>query len=61
MTADDFRRAMTEARRQGNGLCYLMHGQQEVVAVGLDSSKGVAFLFPGNREVPLADLREGFE
>lgn len=61
MDVEAFRRAMNEARNQGDGLCYLMHGEQEVIAVGLDSGKGVAILFPGNREVPLVELREGFE
>lgn len=59
MTEADFRRAMNEASRDG-GLCFLMHGDREVIAVGLDSAREVAILFKDG-EVPLADLREGFE
>lgn len=62
MTADEFRSAMNAASRDGS-LCFLMHGDKEVVALGLDSGRGVAFLFePGGKyEVPLSELREGFE
>lgn len=59
MTEAEFRRAMNEASRDG-GICMLMHNDREVIAVGLDSSRGVAILFKDG-EVPLADLREGFE
>jgi hypothetical protein len=60
MTEDDMRRALMQAS-VADRLCHVMHGEREVIVVGLDSSKGVGILFPGNVEVPLAELREGFE
>jgi len=59
MTEEEFRRAMNNANRT-NGICILMHGDREVIAVGLDSSRGVAILFKAG-EVPLSELHAGFE
>jgi hypothetical protein len=54
MTEDFFRVRMDLASRMDE-LCYLYHGEKPVIAVGMDSSKGIAILFK-DEPVQIAEL-----